>query len=641
MPEDFQWPEDLLACDIETRCLLDLRKTSVYRYAEDPSFEILMCAWSRDGKTVQVAVGRDEIKAIPGLFDPKVRILAHNAEFERVCFSAFFGLPVGEYLDPRRFDDTMALASVNGYPRKLKDLAVALGAEEKDEAGTRLINMFSIPNKRLGRWYTPEDKPGEWQAYIEYCRQDVATTCDVYRRLVERGAGWPTPIERSVYVADQLINDRGMAVDLAMAEQAVAAAADNRMLQELEMMALTGINNPSSQPQLLGWLQESGLPIRDLTAGTVSTALDGPLTDAQRRVLELRRELALVASKKFTAAIGHTCTDGRLRGAFRYHGAHTGRWAGAGVQLHNLPRAQIKPDPDVLAARLVGVEDKDEREEIVRRETAAVTDAAILDLGMGLGASAHVLKGMVRALFVGPFSVVDYSAIEARVIAWLAGEEWALEAFREGRDIYVETADRMSTPGHPLDRSQGKVAVLALGFQGWTGSLRVMGAKGSDDHLQHLASQWRKANPSIVRFWADMERAFRLGGRAGRIEIVKDGTSRHMVLPSGRALSYHQVRSAEDNISFQHATIPKIRQDTYGGKLSENATQAVARDVLAAALVRLEQSGFRTVGHIHDEILVESDDLAEVSRIMCQVPKWATGLPIDGDGFRTRRYMKG
>lgn len=636
-----EWPEDLLCIDIETRCQLDIRKTSVYRYVEDPSFEILMCAWSRDGVNVQVAIGRDEINAIPGLFDPQVRILAHNAQFERVCFSTFFGLPVGEYLDPRRFDDTMALAAVNGYPRKLKDLAVALGADEKDEAGTRLINMFSIPNKRMGRWYTAEDKPEEWEAFVEYCRQDVATTCDVYKRLMAHGAGWPTKMERSVFIADQLINDRGMAADIPMAEQAVEAAADNRMLQELEMMSLTGISNPSSQPQLLGWLQASGLPIRDLTADTVSQALEGPLTDAQRRVLELRRELALVASKKFTAAINHTCTDGRLRGAFRYHGAHTGRWAGAGVQLHNLPRAQIKPDPGVLEKRLAGVEDKDEREEIVRRETAAVTDAAILDLGADLGASAHVLKGMVRALFVGPFSVVDYSAIEARVIAWLAGEEWALEAFRAGRDIYVETANRMSTPGHPLDRSQGKVAVLALGFQGWTGSLRVMGAEGSDDHLQHLASQWRKANPNIVQFWADMERAFRLGGRAGRIEIVKDGTSRHMVLPSGRALSYHKVRSAEGDVSFQHATIPKIRQDTYGGKLSENATQAVARDVLAAALVRLERNGFRAVGHVHDEILVESNDLEEVSRIMCTPPKWATGLPIDGDGFRTKRYMKG
>lgn len=626
--------------DIETRCSIDLRKSNVYRYTESPDFEILMAAWSRDGETVQVAVGREEIEAIPGLLDPDVTWIAHNAQFERICLSRFAGMPVGTYLDPRRFEDTQAIAAERGYPRKLKQLALALGAEEKDEAGTRLINTFSIPNKRMGRWYLPEEKPEEWAAFINYCRQDVATLIDIYRRLQAKG-GWPTKVERSVYIADQLINDRGMAADIPMAQRAVAAAEDNRMLQELEIMSITGISNPGSQPQLLGWLQASGLPIRDLTSATVSQALDGPLTDAQRRVLELRQELALVAAKKFTAALSSVCTDGRLRGGFRFFGAHTGRWAGSGVQPHNLPRAQLEGDPAVLTTRLAGVTDKAERERIEAEEGEKATAAAVLDLQFGEGADAHTLKALVRAMFTGPLTVVDYAAIEARVISWLAGEEWALDAFRAGRDIYVETAERMSTPGNQLTRSDGKVAVLALGFQGGVGSLRVMGAEGTDEHLQTLVMQWRRANRKICRLWQNMDEAFRIGGRVGEhLRIERDGSSRHLVLPSGRAISYHEVRYDHQRASFRHTTNPQWRQDTYGGRLSENATQAIARDLLARGLVRLEKEGHRTVGHVHDEFLVEGEEIDEVVRLVCQTPKWATGLPVNAEGAVVQRYRK-
>jgi DNA polymerase len=276
-------------------------------------------------------------------------------------------------------------------------------------------------------------------------------------------------------------------------------------------------------------------------------------------------------------------------------------------------------------------------------------EAAILDLRMGHGADAHTLKALVRSMFLIHGTVVDYSSIEARVIAWLAGEEWALEAFRLGRDIYVETAARMSTPDNQLTRSQGKVAVLALGFQGSINSLRVMGGEGTDAELLMLVRQWREANPAIRRFWAQMESKFRTGGRAGRIRIEKDGDDRLVWLPSGRAIVYHNCRWREEEgpygtrlrATFADPAHYGWRADTYGGRLAENVTQAVARDILAEALVRLEDAGLAVVGHVHDEVIVEAEkDVERVRRIMVDPPAWADGLPIDGAGFTCSRYRK-
>ena len=269
--------------------------------------------------------------------------------------------------------------------------------------------------------------------------------------------------------------------------------------------------------------------------------------------------------------------------------------------------------------------------------------AALLDLELGLGADAVTLKKLVRPMFTGPFTVVDYSAIEARVIAWLAHEEWALEAFRSGRDIYVETAERMSTRDNKLDRSQGKVAVLALGYNGAVNSLRAMGASGSDADLKKLVYSWRRANANIVQLWDDLDDAFYRGGRAGRLEVVVEDKSRFLVLPSGRSIAYHQVGFKMDQMGRRRATFRSpqgFRTDTYGGRLAENATQAVARDVLAEAIVRLHENERTVVGHVHDEILVEGEDLAGTQQIMVQVPAWAEGLPIDGEGFVCKRYRK-
>lgn len=595
-----------LYIDIETYSGLDLRATNVYRYSADPEFQILMAAWSTDGAHVQIALGEDEIARIPGLFDPDVLHIAHNAAFERVCLSRLAGLDEGEYLPPEGWLDTMAIAAELGYPRSLGKLATALGAEEKDEAGTRLINLFCKPNRK-GQRTLPEDKPTEWLDFVAYCEQDVYTLIDIEQRL----GAWPTESERQVWCADQRVNDRGIQVDTEMVRAAIEAADDNRMVHELELTTLTNyaVMNPASNVQLLRWAQDSGLPVSDLKADTIKGLLARTdLTPTQRRVLELRKELALVASKKYIAARDGVGSDGRLRGSFQFFGAHTGRWAGRGVQLQNLPRAGFEHEVDALLA--------------------------IEGLKAGAGADSETLKALVRSMFVGPFTVVDYSAIEARVVAWLAGEQWALDAFGAGRDIYVETAERMGG----LTRSQGKVAVLALGYQGGINSLRVMGADGNDQQLEFLVQQWRKANRNIVRLWKRMDAAFRTGGEVGpHLTVERDGSDRLLRLPSGRAICYRDVKTG-DRSSF--VTGQGFRQDTYGGRLVENATQAVARDLLAAALVRMEGRGFRVVGHVHDEILVEGGTLESVTAAMTENPAWAVGLPVDGAGYSCQRYRK-
>jgi DNA polymerase bacteriophage-type len=638
---------DRLWFDIETYSKVDLRKATPYAYSEDPDFEILMASWSVDGERVHDVVGHDRvINTLADLVaDPDVTKVAHNAAFERICMSAALGLPVGTYLGPSSWHDTLAVAGCLGYPQSLAKLAVALGAEPKDEAGTLLINWFCKPDRK-GTRRRGEDHPERWEAFCRYCHQDVRTLIDVDRALGD----FPTATERAVYLADQLINDTGMKIDVPMVRAAIQAADLNRMEQELELSGITGLAKPNNPNTLRAWFAEHDVPMDDMKAETVEAKLAeldalGETSSPRRRALELRQELALTASKKFVAALDSVSADDRLRGSFRYFGAHTGRWSGRGAQPQNLPRHAFDNEAD--------------------------TELAIGELMAGERVPADDLKRMVRPMFLGPLTVVDYSSIEARVIAWLANEEWALEAFRAGRDIYVETAERMSTPSRKLNRSQGKVAVLALGYAGGAGSLRNMGAQGSDHELEMLKIQWREANSNIVMLWHALEAHLRRyikdrhwrrypldPARVRTAEIGSPGEPDHayqLVLPSGRALTYRQPRW-DDRLNrtgsgqpgdYRHKELsfddPRRgwRERTYGGKLTENITQAVARDVMAEALVRLTDAGFRVVGHVHDEILVEGHHKDEVERIMTQVPSWAEGLPIDGEGFVCNRYRKG
>lgn len=371
--------------DTESFSELDVRKVGAHRYAEDPSTELLMCAYAVGNEPVRVAVGALELyEQMEPLFERDDLIyVAMNATFDRVMISAYLGLPMGTYLDPARWLDPSVLASCAGYPASLSKLTKTLRVTEKDSAGTRLINLFSKPN-RNGERNGPDTHPEQWADFMRYCGTDVEAMRDAARRLPKQ-----SPLERAIWVADQRINDRGVRLDLPMARAAVAADAVNKAEARAEVIELTGVDNPGSGPQMISWFNSQGLDVTDLRAETVRELLDGvlhlgPMTPTVRRVLELRQELALAsAPAKFKAAVNMSNTDGRMRGTARYHGAHTGRWAGRGIQLQNLPRKSLQ-----------------QREPL-----------ALLDLAAGFGASPEDLKALVRPLLLGPLTVVDYSQI--------------------------------------------------------------------------------------------------------------------------------------------------------------------------------------------------------------------------------------
>lgn len=611
--------------DTESFSTVDIRKAGAYRYAEDPSTELLMCAYALDDEPVQVAVGLREIyEQVEPFFDQcdDMIYVAHNATFDRLMIGRHMGMPSGKFLDPARWMDPSVLASCAGYPPSLDKLTKALGVTQKDSAGTLLINKFCKPNRKGGR-NGPDTHPEEWARFVEYCGNDVTAMRDAARKLPSQ-----SPLERAVWVADQRINDRGVRLDMPMAEAAVAADAVNKAAASQEVIELTGVKNPGSGPQLLAWFSSEGMELGDLTKDTVSEQLAGDhLCDVPRRVLELRQELALAsAPAKFKAALTMSNADGRLRGAARYYGAHTGRWAGRGIQLQNLPRKGLN---------------------------AADLALVMWELMNGYGCSPDELKALVRPLLLGPLTIVDYSQIEARVIAWLAGEQWVLDAFRGGRDIYVETARRMKLEDPAgKGRQSGKAAVLGFGYGGGGNAARNVGAKGTDDELDELAQQWRTANPKIRQFWYDLWEVFVHGGTTHGLTVKRGDGTRAVTLPSGRTIYYRGVVAkrvtriskrtgreypAYDVIS-RHPTGKLVR--LWSGLIAENVTQAVARDLLAACLPKLDKLGIPVVAHVHDEIIAEGDHLAELTAVMTRNPAWAEGLPIDADGHVVERYTK-
>jgi len=659
-----------LYIDIETRSRVDLKRFGAYRYAQCPDFKILMASWAIDDDPIQTALSDEEFADISGLWDPKTRKVAHNAAFERICFSRWKGISPGRYLPPAEWHDTASIAAEQGFPRSLDGAAAQLGADPKDSAGTRLINLFCKPNRK-GGWNGPETHPEEWIEFIAYCEQDVDTLRQVDRLLEEHG-NWPTEMERQVFLADQAINDRGIAIDTLLAERAAAAGVHTTEQQKERVRELTlwEVDNPGSVQQMGAWLKDQGLSLPNLRAETVERALLGDLPEHVREVLELRQELALAAPAKFSSALAAQ-VEGRLHGTLLFFGAHTGRWAGRGTQPQNLPRASFKPDPDqqetLDAMKDLGMPKADiEAQE--SKYIDLVTEREIAKIKAGEEVTALTLKKAVRPLFTVDGCVVDYSAIEAVVISWLAGEEWALQAFRDKRDIYVETANRMGG----LTRAQGKIAVLALGYNGGSGSLKAMAtdkdvievdgvptklARVDDKTLYEMfVWPWRDANSNIVDLWHQLDRKFRTGGDVGDfLSFEKVGRNDRLLrLPSGRAIAYrkagiqtrkkinHRTGELEDRKVLTFFSPAGYRTDTYGGRLAENATQAVARDLMAEALVRLEKAGLEVVAHIHDEIVVQgTKDVDLVSEIMCQLPDWAEGLPVSGEGFTTYRYKKG
>ena len=603
----------VLWLDIETFSSTDIRESGVYRYADDPTFMVLCGAWAVDDGSVQVAESEEDFLRAVGsmLGDPDVLKVAHNANFERTTLAVATGMD----MPPEQWLCTAVTAASFGFPRTLDGFTEWSSGERKDSAGTHLVRWFCVPYR--GRRRLPEDHPEKWQAFIEYCRQDVVSMRDATVKLPVFPVD-DTTVERRMWVLDQKINDRGIPVDVELARTAEWAGKQNaRAAVEQARRVLRA----ARADVLVGF----GLSLPNLRADTVEAfAARKDLTPVQHELLSIRQNLALSASKKFTSALNRVSDDGRLRGSLLFHGAHTGRWAGRGTQLQNLPRAQFK--------------------------TEEATADAVERVKAGKPVSPEELKMLVRSMFVGPFTVADLAAIEARVLAWLSGEEWRLEAFRAGRDIYVELAVRLGLfggrdpEGVPDDvyddiRQQGKTADLAAGYQGALGAFRAWGAEGSDDELLSQVRAYRAANPRIVSFWHDLERAFKFGGTAGRIEVERRGAHRKVILPSGRALWYQSVSVTEDSVSYRHERYGK--SDTYGGKLTENVTQAVARDILVDGMLRIDAAGIPLVAHVHDEAISEGKrDPKVLTDLMSVSPSWAPDLPLAAKGFVCQRYRK-
>lgn len=645
---------DVLWLDIETYSPVDLSKAGVYKYTEHPDWRILMCSWALNDGEVHRAEGHEEILAIPGLFDKKVLKIAHNASFERVNLSRLKSRK--KFLPPEQFFDTAALARAWGLPASLKDFALAMGAEEKDEAGTRLINLFSKPNRK-GERATAEEKPDDWAAFGAYCDQDVETMRQAARLL---GRGFPRG-ERAVYEVDQRINDRGVRVDVELAQAAERCFKDNRAEALKEIEKIAGVDNGNSVAQLRAWLKSRGVDTEDLRKDTVKELLEGELPDDVRRVLALRQECAVSAAAKFTAAIRATNDDGRLRGTMQYFGASTGRFAGRLIQFQNLARDGFKAEGG-------GYDTQAE-------------EAAVGRLLEGGSVPSPELKKLIRPLLMGPFVVCDYSSIEPRVLAWLAGEQWMIDAFNNKEDIYVATAAKLGGPERGFDRQHGKVMTLSCGYKGGVGAALKMGGrnimpKGTPEdilrkELQSIINNWRDKSPAIRRFWSQLERLLNTGGGVdtGLISIEVKGQDRYVWLPSKRPIVYRGLtrrwKQPLDvdgtplgparlvphvlNTGGDRARVPY--KPLHGGIITENIVQAVARDILVQALRNLEEAGWPVVTHIHDEVvceipenrrgLEETELITEVSEIMCRPPSWADDdLVIKAAGYTCQRYHK-
>lgn len=658
-----------LSVDIETYSSVDIKKSGLHKYAQSPDFEVLLFAYSLDGQPVQVidlAQGEQlPQEVMAALLDPGVVKHAYNAAFEWYCLSRFLGLAQPEQWLPQ-WQCTMIHGLYCGYTAGLAATAAALGLPEdkrKMSVGAALIRTFCTPCKPTksngGRTRTlPHHEPEKWELFKEYCRQDVVVEMEIERRL----SAFPVPEqERRLWQLDQLINAHGVAIDMKLVEGALAV--NETVTAELmdEAVQLSGLDNPNSVQQLTKWLtEELGEEVTDLRKDTVEALLQSVDDGAAKRMLEIRQELSKASVKKYAAMRDSVCVDGRARGLLQFYGANrTGRWAGRLIQVQNLPRNHMEG----LAVA---------RDLVKQRKLDAIR--------LIYGNVADTLSQLVRTAFVPApghvFVVADFSAIEARVVAWLAGEEWVLDVFRSHGKIYEATASQMF--GVPLElirkgnpeyelRQKGKVATLALGYQGGTGALVKMGALQmglTEDELPDIVYRWRAANRRIVDLWYSLENAALEAVRTGQavgvqgLIIAREGdyaTGQDFMtirLPSGRKLFYArpfiQLNEAGREQLYYHGMNQRTGKweviPTYGGKLTENCVQAIARDCLAESLLRLHQAGYRTVMHVHDEVVLEVPreraDVDAVTELMGQPIPWAPGLPLKADGFVTEFYRK-
>lgn len=655
-----------LSCDLETFSSVDLAKCGLYKYAESPDFEILLFAYSvNEGpvKVVDVACGEEVPEEIlAALTDDSVEKSAYNAQFERVCLSNWlrryhpehfrsYGVPedsVGNYLDPSSWKCSMIWASYLGLPRSLKGVGAVLKLDEqKMEEGTDLIKYFCKPcrptKKNGGRTRNlPEHDPAKWALFKRYNTRDVEVELGIKARL----AKFPVPaFVWDEYHLDQQINDRGILVDMTLVEQAIGIDARTKDSLRSRMRETTGLVNPGSVSQMRDWLSDRGIETESLDKKAVRELL--PDADADvADVLSCRQQLAKASVSKYRAMQKAVCADGRARGMFAFYGANrTGRWAGRIIQLQNLPQNHM--------------DDLEEARELVR-------DGNFEALELLYDNIPEVLSELIRTSFIPKpgykYIVSDFSAIEARVLSFLAGEQWRIETFKDGKDIYCASASQMF--GVPVEkhgvnghlRQRGKVAELALGYGGSTGALRAMGALEmglNEEELQPLVNAWRMANPHITRFWWDVDAAVKKAVR-NRTSVESHGFRFYyqsgmlfINLPSGRRLSYVKPRIGLNRFGSESVTYEGInlgkwtRLETYGPKITENLVQAVSRDILASAMKTLKD--FFIVGSVHDELIIECPpdvDLQAICNQMGMTPFWIEGLLLRADGYECEFYKK-
>ena len=645
-----------LSIDIETYSDVDLSKCGVYKYVEG-DFHILLFAYAfddEDVKIVDLACGEKlPQEVLDAIDDPNVIKWAWNAQFERTCIGHY----LGRVLNPDSWRCSMVHAASLSLPLSLKEAAKALKTgEQKDKAGENLIRYFSVPCKPTksndGRTRNlPEHNPEGWQQFKDYCVQDVRTERDIRKRLEV------FPLmehEWDYYHMDQRINDRGVLIDKKLVEQAIACDLMLSDAMTKKAYELTGLENPNSVSQLKTWLQERGIEIDSLGKKEVAaliTDLDKHSCDQEALdMLKLRLQMAKSSVKKYQAADRCTCADGRARGLFQFSGANrTQRWSGRNIQLQNLPQNHIST--------------LDEARELVKMGCFDMVESIY-------GNTPDILSQLIRTMLIAKpghkFIVADFSAIEARVLAWLAGEEWRMEAFKNGEDIYCASASQMfgvPVVKHGINgelRQKGKVAELACGYGGAAGALISMGALDmglSEEELPDLIDDWRNSNPKIVQFWWDIEKAAietikdHKDRQVGRIGVSFSNNTLWLQLPSGRRLAYVKPKLQPNRFGRLSITYEGLGQnnkwsriETYSGKLVENITQATARDLLAEAMWRIENAGLDIVGHVHDEVILEvpEDDVTveKVCQIMNQNPKWADGICLSSAGYSGSYYFK-
>lgn len=642
-----------LSIDIETYSSVNLQKSGVYKYASSEDFEILLFGYSVDGGEVQVvdlALGEKIPQEIlEALKDDEVIKWAFNASFERICLSAFLGMPVGEYLSPESWRCSMIWSATLGLPLSLEGVGAVLGLEkQKLTEGKNLIKYFCVPcaatKANGGRTRNlPMHDMEKWNSFKAYNLRDVETEMGIQQKL----ARFPVPNEIwDEHHLNEEINDRGIGIDMCFVEGALTMDSKSKKNLMETMQEMTNLDNPNSVQQMKNYLAENGLEMESLGKKEVAEILKAA-PEHLKEVLSLRQQLAKSSVKKYTAMQNAVCSDGRARGMFQFYGANrTGRFSGRLIQLQNLPQNHIF---DLSEART-----------IVRSGDYEVMDMLYEDIP-------DTLSQLIRTAFVPQngrkFIVADFSAIEARVLSWLAGEKWRMEVFAKNGDIYCETASRMfgvPVEKHGLNghlRQKGKQAELSCGYGGSVGALKAMGALAlgmQEEELQPLVDSWRAANPHIVDFWWEVDRAVkmvvkqRIPAEVCGIKMYWKSGFLFIMLPSGRKLAYVKPRMGENKFGGESVTYEGVggtkkweRLESYGPKFVENIVQGISRDVLIYAMQTLRNCSI--VAHVHDEIIIEADrrmSLEAVCEQMGRTPPWAKGLILNADGYECEFYKK-